>query len=128
MSIPPNFWDDSLRVVVFAFYAPVMGQGVAVVWAYLKAYRVKADTGPEGLLPMPVLLVLIALTVLATEAVWNTFTRIGQPLLAWSVLNLVIFAVSDGALFVLWRHERDRVTRPDDEETTPVSSRLTRAS
>lgn len=114
MSLPPNFWPDSLRTVIFAAYALMSGQIVAVIFYYLRAYRAARRTGAPGagLLPLHVWAISISFWLLATECAVFTYGRVGKPLIAWGMVNLFVFTLSAFALHVILRYERRRVPQP----------------
>lgn len=98
---------DLLRAVAFFAYFLILGQTVAIIWVYLRWRRSEAARGIKhgGLLPNHVVILGVSLIGVDTEAAWQNYIRIGEPLSGYSVLNPVLFAVTNFGLYLVMRYE-----------------------
>ncbi len=107
---------DWLRVVAFVLYFVILGQTVAIIVGYLRARRYAAAKGIKhgGLLPNHVVLLGVALLGADTQAIWQNYIRIGGPLSAYSLVNPVLFLVTNFGLYLVMRYEWRRFSTGRD--------------
>ena len=98
---------DLLRAAAFVLYFAILGQTVAIVVGYLRWRRHEAANGIKhgGLLPNHVIILGVSLIGVDSEAVWQNFVRIGEPLTGYAILNPVLFVVTNFGLYLVMRYE-----------------------
>lgn len=100
-------YSDLLRALAFVLYFAILGQTVAIIWGYLRARRRAAARGIKhgGLLPNHVILLGVSLLGADTEAIWQNYVRVGDPLTGYAIVNPVLFMVTNVGLFLVMRYE-----------------------
>ncbi len=78
----PTFWADSIRALVMVEFF---------------------------LLPTHVFLISITFLALALECAMRTWARVGTGVTAWSIFNMVFFALGNFALWKVVTFERTRI-------------------
>ncbi len=115
---------DLLRAAAFVFYFLILGQTAAIIWGYLRARRRAAAQGIKhgGLLPNHVVLLGVSLLGADTEAIWQNYVRIHEPLTGYVVLNPALFMVTNFGLFLVMRYEWRRYTTSKARPRIPYDS------
>lgn len=108
-------WANVLRTFAVAEFIVNVGLCCGVLAYYWRAVRWQhrqAGRVPHaGLLPWHVLTVTVSYLAFAFEGVARSVMRHGLPIQGWTILNVVVLALSIYALVLVLAYERLRVVR-----------------
>ncbi len=110
--------SDWLRSIAFVLYFLILGQTVAIILGYLRARRRAAAQGIKhgGLLPNHVVLLGVSLLCADTEAIYQNYVHVGNPLTAYAILNPILFMVTNIGLYLVMRYEWRRFSTRRDSK------------